>query len=103
VTTQSSRLHELNFATPASDSEVSIPGVAAPARDAAHAQPSPSLGVGGWLTALALTIGAVGLSATAALDYLAPPALAPGPVPAPLEPRSLQLDTELGAKPNNPF
>ena len=103
MTTQSSRMHELNFATPRSDSDVSVPGVAAPARDEAQAHHHASLGIRGWLTALALTIGAVGLSATAALEYLAPPVLAPWPVTAPREPRSLELNPGFGvtAKPRD--
>jgi hypothetical protein len=102
VTTRLSRMHELNFATPRSDSDVSVPGVLAPARDEAQSQQNASLGIRGWLTALALTIGAVGLSATAALEYLAPPVLAPGPVATPLEPRTLQLDPRFGVRAGDP-
>jgi hypothetical protein len=95
-------MHEFNFATPRGDSDASVPAVTAPARDGAQAKQNTSLGVGGWLTALALTIGAVGLSASAALEYLAPPVLAPGPDAAPLEPRSLQLDADFGVMPKKP-
>lgn len=101
MTTRLSRMHEFNFATPRSDSDVSVPGVAAPARDEAQAPQNASLGLRGWLSALALTIGAVGLSASAALEYVAPPVLAPGPAAAPLEPRLLQLDAEFGVKAKN--
>jgi hypothetical protein len=95
-------MHEFNFATPRSDSDVSVPGVTAPVRDGAQAKQNANLGVGGWLTALVLTIGAVGLSASAALEYLAPPVLAPGPIAAPLEPPSLQLDADFGLKTKKP-
>lgn len=103
MTTRLSSMHELNFATPRHDSDVSVPGVAAPVRDEAQSQENASLGLRGWLTALALTIGAVGLSATAALEYLAPPVLAPGPVTAPLEPPSLPFTPEFAVKMNPPY